>query len=180
MYNTFTNKKNNGIINEEKSSKPYKPDVLNPNILNQKKLSPISLNNSSGYPKATASKPYQPKVQSPLVVQEKLEQDRIAKANKKTTYKFVEDEDARKTAKLTTKTPEDYYRKPPNDNEEYKRFKELYGAKTDFSISNYENNYDMMNEDEKIIFTSKAQTFLNLQGYRDKGGLKWKNLFQYF
>ena len=31
MYDTFTNKKNNGIINEEKISKPYKPDVLKPN-----------------------------------------------------------------------------------------------------------------------------------------------------
>ena len=48
--------------------------------------------------------------------------------------------------------------------EEKKRLDEVFGAKTDFSISNFENNYDKFNQEEKEMITHKMQLEFNNRG----------------
>lgn len=101
---------------------------------------------------------------------EKMEKQRIVKATKSLSYDRVPKDVAAKISKLRNVTPEDYYKSTGDDAEDSKRLNQLFGPKTDFSVTNFENNYAFMNEDEKIMFTSKAQSHFNNKGYTDEKG----------
>jgi len=107
-------------------------------------------------------------------ITEKLEQKRIAKAAGSSIFRFVDKNKIPGIVKLTEKKPDDYYSSAPDYIEENKRLKDLFGAKTDFSITNFENNFNMMNPDEQTMFTGKAQGFFNRKGYTDKNGQRLK------
>lgn len=78
-------------------------------------------------------------------------------------------------ANLPKKTPDDYHDiNKLSVTEGARRIDEALGPKTDFSISNYENNYEKMNNEEKSMLTYKMQKEFNKLGYTDKYGQKLK------
>lgn len=110
----------------------------------------------------------------PVKITEKLEQKRISKATNSSIFRFVPEERIPAINKLKEKRTEDYYKLTKNNSEDNKRLKELFGARTDFSISNVENNYHMLNSDEQALLTAKTQSYLNRNGYTDKEGFSLK------
>ncbi len=47
---------------------------------------------------------------------------------------------------------------------------EAFGPKTDFSVWNFENNYDKMNKEEQQMLVHKMQLDMNNEGYKDYNG----------
>ena len=106
-------------------------------------------------------------IQSGVSLDEPLEKIRIQKLLD-TDVLFKESKaGTRNSGKLKEKTPEGYYDFTGNLKEETKKQKELWGPKTDFSVTNFENNYELLNNDEKTMLTLKMQKYLNQQEYND-------------
>lgn len=114
--------------------------------------------------------------QEVFIPSEKKEQERLRKLTGEYNLNNVDESKLKKLIKLENQTPEDYYRNNNNLslNEEKKRINEAFGPKTDFSVWNFENNYDKMNLEEKEMLVSKMQSDLNSMGFRDKNGYRLK------
>lgn len=106
-------------------------------------------------------------------ITEKLEKERIYKATKQNLQDVPVDK-LNSIYKLKEKRNDDYYNLTKNSGEDHRRMKELFGPRVYFSISNVENNYDMLNKDEKTMLTSNAQRYFNTLGYTDKNGKRLK------
>ena len=52
--------------------------------------------------------------------------------------------------------------------------KEAFGPKTDFSVWNFENNYDKLNKEEQGMLIHKMQLAFNNEGYKDDNGYSLK------
>ena len=106
-----------------------------------------------------------------FIPKEKKEQDRLLRATGAYDLKKADPNEINKHLKLTQKTPDDYYSTSVPNKELTKRLdNEAFGPKTDFSIWNYENNYDKLNKEEQGMLIHKMQLDLNNQGYKDYNG----------
>ena len=103
---------------------------------------------------------------------EKLEVDRLQRLTGEYNLNKVDSKKLDDSIRLKNKTADDYYSHPSVLNENNKRLDEAFGPKTDFSISNFENNYDKFNQEEKEMIVHKMQLEFNKQGYTDKDGYK--------
>ncbi|MBE7021177.1 MAG: lytic transglycosylase domain-containing protein [Ruminococcaceae bacterium] len=105
---------------------------------------------------------------------EKLELERLKKITGEYNLSKISPDKLEDSIRLKKKTSDDYYKIFSNISEEQKRLDEALGAKTDFSISNFENNYDMFNQEEKEMITHKMQLLLNNNGYTNNKGFRLK------
>ena len=80
---------------------------------------------------------------------EKLERERLEALTGQYDLKKANPKDLDNHIKLKNKTPSNYYSEQVDDKEQKRRIDEVFGPKTDFSLSNYENNYDKFNKEEK-------------------------------
>ena len=142
----------NGVKTWEEKTPEFKPPKTN---LNQ-----------TGVPKINTTKVKIPN--------EKLEQERLKNLTGQWDLKKVKSDELDNHIRLKNKRPDDYYREIVDDKEQQKRLDEAFGSKTDFSLFNYENNYDKFNDEEKSMFTHKMQLEFNRQGYRGKDGYRLK------
>ena len=105
---------------------------------------------------------------------EKLEQERLRDLTGQWDLKKIDQDELDNHITLKNKRSDDYYREIVNDKEQKKRLDEAFGPRTNFSLSNYENNYDKFNQEEKEMFTRKMQLEFNRQGYKGKDGYRLK------
>jgi len=188
--NSAYNAKKSGIISEKQYSDNLKKNGVNSGYLNPSanfpkefKREKSSLENSYNFSKNKSIKSVSPEpIKTPSltpkrlkVPSEKLEQDRLRNLTGEYNLDKVAPQKLENSIKLKNKTPDDYYRERFDDlRKERERIDEAFGPKTDFSISNFENNYDKMNEEEKGMLIHKMQLEFNRQGYRDKDGFSLK------
>ncbi len=110
-----------------------------------------------------------------LIPKEKKEQERLQRATGTYDLKNADLREVSKHLKLKEKTPDDYYSMSVPPKELNRRLdNEALGPKTDFSIWNFENNYDKLNKEEQSMLVHKMQLDLNNQGYRDYDGYSLK------
>ena len=109
------------------------------------------------------------------IPKEKKEQERLRKLTGSYDLKKVKPDELQGYARLKNKTPDDYYHNdylPQKEME--KRLDEAFGPKTDFSVFNFENNYDKLNKEQQEMLVHKMQLDFNNLGYTDKYGYALK------
>lgn len=157
--NTPLNTENATILQQNSSSLPLNPLKTDP------KLSASILNLDLSEKAKSAKLPYS-------IPKEKKERERLIDITGAYNLDKVNKDELQKHIKLEKKTPDDYYDINQPYNIIRKRIDEAFGPKTDFSISNFENNFDKMNKEEQSIITYKMQREFNKTGYTDLNGEK--------
>lgn len=173
--NNFTKIKNDDTIKADTPLKSVAYNVI-------KNLQAQKLNTESDYKVDNLyfKKSETSDINPPLLInkgnlpKEKLEIERLKKITGEYNLKNADPVKIDESMRLKNKTPDDYYHYTGDINEEKKRIDEVFGPKTDFSISNFENNYDKFNQEEQEMITHKMQLELNSQGYTDSDGYKLK------
>jgi len=192
----FTTKSKNDIIKEKaKSTFPKIESVPTPSsdtIAKVKNKWNSEKKNTLGTPKTsmlqpksktsnTEQKPSYSDLQEKIkttrpysIPEEKKERERLMDITGAYNLNKVNPSELQKHIRLENKTPDDYH----DVNQPYhiakKRIDEAFGPKTDFSISNFENNFDKMNKEEQAMLTYKMQKEFNKIGYTDFNGEKLK------
>jgi len=119
-------------------------------------------------------KDVKPASQNISIPKEKKERERLMDITGAYNLNKVDRNELQKHIRLENKTPDDYYDVNQPYNIARKRIDEVFGPKTDFSISNFENNFDKMNKEEQAMLTYKMQKEFNKTGYTDFNGEKLK------
>ncbi len=115
-----------------------------------------------------------PKLPKVTIPNEKLERKRLEKLTGAYDLNSVSSDIIEENKRLKKKTDPNYYRDDKNLSlkEVNQRLDEVFGPKTDFSIHNFENNYDKMNLEEQEMLTHKMQLHFNNEGYGDSRGFR--------
>jgi len=109
------------------------------------------------------------------IPKEKKEQERLKRATGGYNLEKIAPEKIKEHLRLKEKTPDDYYSMSlPSKELDERLNKEALGPKTDFSVWNFENNYDKLNKEEQEMLIHKMQLAFNNEGYKDDNGYSLK------
>ena len=89
------------------------------------------------------------------IPKEKKEQERLKRATGGYNLEKIAPEKIKEHLRLKEKTPDDYYSlSVPRKELDERLNKEAFGPKTDFSVWNFENNYDKLNKEEQEMLSA--------------------------
>ena len=166
--NSAYNAKKSGIISEKQYTDNLKKNGVSSGYLNPSSNFPKEFkrdkssleSNYNDIMNPQKEKSYTQPMLNPQmskIPSEKLERERLRNLTGEYNLNKVEPQKLENSIRLKNKTPDDYYDINKPYNIAKKRIDEAFGPKTDFSISNFENNYDKMNKEEQgmLDFTNE-------------------------